>query len=54
MKGGFGSEVRVRPIEKLPFESITAERQVINSLQTGTTHGGMAALAEEQSLPKAT
>jgi hypothetical protein len=32
----------------------TAERQVTNSLQTGTTHGGMAALAEEQSLPEAT
>jgi hypothetical protein len=39
MNGTFGSEVRVRPIEKLPFDSITAERLVTNSLQTGTTHG---------------
>ncbi len=27
------------PIEKLPFESTAAERQVTNSLQTRTTHG---------------
>lgn len=28
----------------------TAERQVTNSLQTGTTHGGMTALAEYRTL----
>ena len=51
MSGTFGSEVRVHPIEKLPFESqFTAERQVTNSLQAGTTRGGMAALAEYRTL----
>ena len=33
---------------------LTAERQLTNSLPTETTRGGMAALAEEQPLPKAT
>jgi hypothetical protein len=49
VKCRFGSGVRVRPIEKLPFESIYgSERQQTNSLPTGTTHGGMAALAENR------
>ena len=49
VRARIGSEVRVRPIEKLPFRiRFTTERQLTNSLQTGTTHGGQAALAEKR------
>jgi hypothetical protein len=36
LSDGTGSEVRIRPIEKLSFESFTAERQLTNSLQPET------------------
>jgi hypothetical protein len=45
----FGSQVRVRPIKDCPSNRSTFERRVTNPLQTGTTHGGMAALAENRS-----